>query len=535
MLRWLCLIVFCCMASDGDARGQGTAAVTARFTADGVRAVIQLDRVVTRFEFAPGDVERAEDFQILTPGLRLDGDAVIATRPFRRFEVLVRPLARERDAKYPAYFRVGEGGVLYAPALRAEQSTWRTRLRAPTARGQVRLPSGNVVNIDGFIFVGPSIYVDERDGVAVVAAPDTPSALRERVAGTLAIAMRLFTQRLRAELPTPPTIVLAQGGEGSGFVGDVTPGPFMALRFYGPPADQVSEGNTQWVMRYITHEAFHFWNGSLVRNDENAPSWLHEGGADFAALLGGLETGALDEAGMREALGHALTGCRKGLVSQGDVAMNDLEFLPMGVRYPCGIVIQWAATLNVGRASGGERGFFDVWAAMIDAAEQRPARAFTLTDFYDAAGVDPDAPLPVIRLLTQERGDARWDELVSALRQQGAGIDVAPTPDTRMSTVIFHLLRQACSSGSFGYYEDGATITLDAGDQCGSLAGNPVLTEIEGAPVTAINAEAYAAMQVRCAARRELHVELGDGRAVTVACRSALADAPNAYTVHAWR
>jgi hypothetical protein len=326
-------------------------------------------------------------------------------------------------------------------------------------------------------------------------------------------------------------VVITQAGPGEGFVGDVTPGPFVSLRFYGSPEEQLS--NSYRVTRFVSHEVFHFWNGSLVTNADGTPSWLHEGGADYAALLVGLDSGALDEAGMRGELGDALTHCRQGLEHEHDAGMNDIAFLSMNVRYPCGIVIQWAAALEAQRAAHG--GFFDIWAHMISAARARRQHTFTLADFYEGAGFDANAPPAAIRLLTVEHGAARWPQLTAALEALGADINSASTSDTRREAVIFHLLRQVCTSGPFGFYNEATGIRLNANSTCTLLAENDVLTSIEGANLPAVSEATFAAVQTRCAARQEVRIVLNVNRPVSIPCRADLPAAREAYVINRWR
>ncbi|WP_395645189.1 M1 family aminopeptidase [Terricaulis sp.] len=531
MLRFLVAVLVCGFAFSARAQNLGHATVTGRLTAEGVRAVIELDRGVTRLSFSQADVDRREDIDVLTPGLAWsgEGDVIVAARAFRRVELLVRPAARERDAKYPAFFRVGAGGVLYPPALKPDAG-WSTRLRITTTRGQIRLPAG-APNIDSSLYIGPSAYVTRGAAADLIASPDTPAALREQITANLAVALHVYTTRLHAALPSRPIVVMAQAGDGRGFVGDVTPGPFVSLRFYGSTEDQTNDAYR--VARFVAHEVFHFWNGSLVSNADGAPSWLHEGGADYAALLASMEAGALDDAGMREELGAALTRCRQGLQDEHDAAMNDLTFLSMNVRYPCGIVIQWAASLSAERGGGG--GFFDVWAHMIAAAQARPSRTFTLADFYAGAGVDANAPPAPIRLITAERGAARWDQLPAALDAIGAEVSAEATPATRRVALIFHLLGQVCGNGDRGFYTEPNRIRLQTNSTCTLIADNSILTSVEGGDIVAPSQATYTAVQARCAARQEVRVVLDGDRAVAIPCRTELAPAPHAYVVNRWR
>lgn len=522
--------LFVCTSAVAQER-LGTANVTARLTPDGVRAEVRLSRAVTSFTFDEADVVRDGDFTVLTENLTLSGDTITSDQPFRRFEVLVRPMTQERDAKYPAFFRLGAGGVLYAPALYADQRSWRTRLRIQTARGEAMAPTAGPED-GGSVFIGPRAYITRIDQALVVAPPDAPRGLFEAAFNELRASMEFYTNALGITLPTQPVLVMTGGGEGQGYVGDVTPGPFVSLRFYGAGwADPAPETRAR-LSRFVSHEAFHFWNGALLSSAEGTPSWLHEGGADYAALLSANNAGALDDAGVRDALGEALTRCRDALKAQGDVGINTLEFLSQQVRYPCGIVIQWAADLSVRRASGGELDVLDLWGEILNAGMARTPRAFTLADFTGAQGNEGAAT--AISLLTEQSGEARWVSLPEALRGLGAGISEAPTNTTRRTAALFHLLRQNCPGAqSIGFYTESTGLRLDNVPECGALA-NAVLNSLEGGDPTNVSAETFERVREACAQGSGVEAVVNN-EPVRLACERTLPDPANAYIVTRWR
>jgi hypothetical protein len=535
MMRVLLAAMFWCVAATAFAQQIGDARVTLSLAeGGGVNAAFRLSRGVTEFRFAEADVVRAGDIDVLTPGLSLDGDVISSATPFRRFEVRVRPMSQERDAKYPAFYPVGEGGVLYAPTLRGDQAAWRTYFRFRLADGHVRLPTGDASE-RGSIFIGPRTYVTNTQHGAIVAAPDMPAWAVARASEDFAAALDLFTRRLGVALPARPMIVLAHGGDGAGMVADVTPGPSVGIRVYGASWQAENEFDESRLDDIIPHEAFHFWNGALVANNEDAPTWLHEGGADYAALLSNLETGAIDDARMRQRLGGALSQCRRSLEALGDPAIADIEFLHSGIRYPCGLVLQWATDLHMRGASGGERNVLNAWAETIALARGRESRTYDLADFYAAAGMAETAIAP-IQLLVATRGSQRWPLLVDALRTLGADIEMQPNADTRRFALLFHILNQVCTpvdGESIGFTTNASSVQLDSYSQCGVLAGDPMLNAIEGADPFNVSAETYAAAQAKCAARRDLVLTI-NGSSVAVRCATPLADAPPAYLVTRW-
>jgi len=249
-------------------------------------------------------------------------------------------------------------------------------------------------------------------------------------------------------------------------------------------------------------------------------------------LLSANHAGALDDTGVRDALGEAMTRCRDALKAQGDVAMNTLSFLSQQVRYPCGILIQWAADLSVRRASNGERDVLDVWSDALNAGLARTPRAYALSDFTGAEGNEGvSAP---IALLTEQSGEARWATLTEALRGLGAGIDEAPTNTTRRTAVLFHLLRQNCPGAqSIGFYTESTGLRLDNVAECGALA-NAILNSVEGGDPTNVSAETYDRVRTACASGTGVAAVV-NGAPATLNCARALPAAADAYIATRWR
>jgi hypothetical protein len=522
-----------------DAAAPGRATATVSPAADGIDAEVKLDRPVTRFDFADTDTVREGDFVLLTPGLALKGNSVTAQSPFRAFRLHIRPAARERDAKYPAYFQVGAGGVLYAPALKGDPAAWRTRLAIRTRLGEISTPSSGKLE-DGFVFIGPAALRHEDRDIVVVADPATPAWLVETSRTALAAAVAAYTKALGAPLPRKPLLIVRHRAGGRSFnVGDVTPGGVTSLRFYGDSWLRPDEKAARTIRGFVLHEAFHFWNGGLARHEEQAPTWLHEGGAEYASLLGGLKGGILSQEDVRRRLSEALEHCRFAVRNQGDKGLARMGFLDNRVRYPCGMVLQWAADLQLRRATGGRRTLLDAWADTIRAARARPSRAYSLADFYAAARIADPAAFAPVRLLVDEDGPARWTALPAALNALGADVGQVPTTEGRRAALLFHLLRQNChdlpDNSSFGFYGNAdRTIKLDSPAGCGVLAGDPVLKSIEGGDPFALSSETYEAVRRKCAAKATVIFVTADGRTLSASCAEPLGPEPQAYVVRRW-
>jgi hypothetical protein len=515
----------------------GKAEVTVEVRSDGAHALFLLDRPASRFAFEGEAVVRSDVFEVVTPGLTFSGDAVAAPAPFRRFEIRIRPTAEERDAKYPAFVAIGAGGVLYAPALLGQSSAWRTSIRFTTLPGQLRAPARGEVS-DGMVFVGPASLLTRDGSVDVVADPATPQWLVAEAGDGLASAVRAYTKAMGVAPRRTPLLVLRHFAGGRSFnVGDATPGAVVTLRFHGDAWKTRDPQAAARIRTFIFHEAFHFWNGGIASPAEGTPTWLHEGGADYAALLGTAAPGPAGEDLVARQLAEALNRCRTGLEGAGDKGLSQIGFLTNRIRYPCGMVLQWAVDLSVRRARPGAS-ILDVWAATIGRARASRSKTYGLADFYAAAGIaKPEEFLPAA-LLVDRSGPTRWSELARALNALGAEVEQEVTPAGRRMALLFHVLGQSCTrlakGEGFGFYTETDQIRLQTPSGCGVLAGDPPLRTIEGGDPLVLDPQTYAAVQAKCAAAQPVMFETRDGRKLAAPCAKPLADAPRQFAVRRW-
>lgn len=526
------LVMGCALTASAHPPGRVT--INIAIASDGAHAQFALDRNVEIFNFADADVVRDGVVDVVTPGLSLKNDAVVGSRPFRRFEIRVRPQLREFDAKYPAFTRIGDGGAVYLPVFNPDPARWQARIRTTLRKGQV----GTDGPSQGYFVAASAPYLVRHAGLAIYTEPTTPRWLVETSATELATAIDYFSRSLGIPLPRQPSIIITNADDGSGFVGDVTVGPVTALRFHGPNQTR-TDALVGRIRPFVAHEAFHFWNGGIADYAPDTPSWLHEGGADYAALLAQRASGALTDDDLDQRLGSALERCQAALQKQGDKAMSQIGFLSNEVRYPCGMVIQWAVDLHVRKTSHGARDILSVWGDVVRGAAKTAERRYGLKPFYAAAAIDDPAEFAPITLINDQAGPERWQALSTALMAFGVDVRHAATPDTRRPTLVFHVLAANCkglkNGDSYGFFWDGAVLKLQSPQGCGVLAGDPVIRSIEGGDAAFLSPETYAAVQRKCAAAMPVDFETSDGRHLLARCPSPLEPAPIGYTVKGWR
>lgn len=523
------------------AAGLGTAAIAQdgidiRITPepDGLRAAYSLPRPVERLAFdqkAPivrQDTWRAPDDMELAEGVlrRKDG------KPFQAFEVRITPDTAPRDRIYPALTRVGEGWQVYGPYFRPVDDKSPVVAQVARPRGWVVAPAqvedADRISLDGWTFVGPGGYV-ARGPATVIASPGVDAKLRARIAKAAGGAATFYRRRLGMRLETTPTVVVARVPTfNPGWQGDVG-GAVISLRFFGPDKNAWETGGM--VAKFVDHEFFHLWNDRAARSRdaENEP-WLHEGMAEYAALLAGRDQGQLTDAEIGRELTDRLNGCATSLKPKG--LDGDPPKRGKAV-YDCGVMVQWSADLTARAASGGRRDVFDVWRDLF-AASRAGDGAYDAKDFLTKAGRSTKAEDP-LRLLTAPDVEERWRRLTAALNGLGARIVGVRSADAERTDLLFHLEGLVCHGG-FGFYGGQAKgVKLDTGDRCGPLNGDPMVDAVAGHDVVADAMGARDAAVEICAAKGDVAFSYQGRLVATVPCKTALPPRPLAWTVEAWR
>ena len=502
------------------ALAQQAATIEARSAPGGVAVTWRLAEPTTRVAFLTTAVIR-DTWTMTTPGLTLAGGAVEGAAPFQTFEILITPDKAEVDRIYMSLSKAGEGHVLYGPALTLKDMD--AELTAQLAVGEVAAPTTEAIK--GYLYLGPQEALTRRDGVAVVTSPSAPPALTELLRGGFFAAQKFYGARLGHVLPNEPTLIISTDSPGpTGFRGDVTDTGLISLRFHGemwasPPPDVAVPLGT-----FVWHESFHLWNGNGMKmKDSRAAPWLHEGMAEYGALVAAVSSGVVDEAQARTALNARLRNCRSML--------NDDDYDPVRLRegqaiYDCGVVVQWLADLEERQASSGRRDVLDLWKEMLDAG--RGGDGYGVADFR--ARLRPDSAVAV---LMDGPGAERWAGIEARLTALGVTLENRPDAGDYRRTALWHMARQHCR-GSLGFFENADGLQLDTGERCGVLSGNPRIAAVEDHdPMTEAEAM-FHAVQARCAAASPVRYRTFEGRLIEAECKTevlmptvtAVGDAP---------
>jgi hypothetical protein len=324
MRGFLNMLAAAIVLSAATSAGAATATrVELKPTAKGVEATFTLSSPVTRFTLqeAVEDV-RGDTWHVQTPGVVLAKGAVSRAdgAGFTTFSVLVTPDSRPRDRRYPALTGIGGGWQVYGPYFQAAEGQPPVEASLAPPKGWTTVPAAKAgrVALDGYVYVGPAAHVTSGPAT-FVAGPEAPTILRDGVANAASQATAYYTQRLGVGLKAKPTVMIAMVPSfNPGWQGDTTAGPVASLRFFGPKAGQMDAGDADQAAHFVDHEFFHFWNSRTFRSrDGSKEAWLHEGMAEYAALLASRQAGTTTETKVAQALSDRLTGCANALKAKG--------------------------------------------------------------------------------------------------------------------------------------------------------------------------------------------------------------------------
>jgi hypothetical protein len=513
----------------GVARADGRTRILLIAEPGQLRVRYSLSAGVTRFRLA--NVQQAiqsDTWRIDTAGLKLDkGEVSDPTgTPFKTFDILIRPDSKQRDRIYPALSRIGsQGWLVYAAYLQPQDSS--ADLSVAPRPGWVGLqPEGTRLQTRGYAYYGPEAQVT-RGRVTVIAASDTPAWLSRSIREDADSAIGFYTHRLGVTLRRKPMLIIGyEPDTGVGWRGDTSEG-VVAVRFYSARWLKESEEWRGLVSKFVSHEFFHLWNGQIFAPKENdRDAWLHEGGADYAALMAARASGRLSDTVLRDELGRSFNGCARWLGAKGVVASP-----PQGgsAIYECGMLAQWLADLQTRSVSGGRNDVLDVWAAVFEIAAHQGHR-YGVSDFLLKTW-GRDAPGTLIRRLTEPGDKTRWTDLARAMAPYGVTVEPARSAELDRGALIFHVLRQSCATGSVGFWTEPDHLKLDSAGACGTITGSPLVDSVLGHSLMTDAPGAFDAVAAACLAKAPVVFSYQGKPVGTAKCAKPLGDHPVAWKV----
>ena len=438
---------------------------------------------------------RRDGWSALDSEASLDGASLRASGVRDAFELELPADAEEFDRVYPSVTRVGTASVLYGPALVAKELPDDAEVQATgddvVVPMEARLQSG-------YVFVGDPKLVEPRDGYTLVGGAVVAPWIIKTVSAGAEATLPLFASMFGA-LPNPPIVTVTQDSPGPmGFHGDVTENGFVFLRFHGESWDAFDPRAANQISTFIRHEAFHLWNRNVA---PGTPPWLHEGGAEYAAVVAAVAGGVLSETQALEQVSYRAGRCRAAL---GDRPMSELGGGGSAV-YDCGVTVQWLADLGRRTSSGGKAHVFTLWASLLSEA---PQAGYTLAAFRELAG----------SLAGGFIDGQGWTALAAELRALGVEVETTPDVGEDRSRLLNHLMAVSCGSGRFGFWQEDGFVRLDTAEGCGVLSNKPELTAVESHGLGPDASLAMTAAIARCEKGEPVRVTDRGGKTLEIPC-----------------
>ena len=491
---------------------------------EGITAEYQLRAAVEAFRFNPtADAIRAQSWRVTTSGLMLDAGVVRSASGarFDRFTLLITPDQRAIDRVYPALQRIGESGyLLHTPHLRADTDEVPI-IRAARAAGHVTIAAGKLdpqrLPADRYIYLGPKDYLSERASMSVVSPPRIPAWVRQLSVDTFERVAGEYAQRLAVRLPVKPLLVLSydETQPGASWRGETTPGYTLSLRYTGRQWQTQTAASSSIVETFVGHEAFHFWNAELLSSTVNATQpWLHEGSADYAALL---TAPSLEGKGFTAELEQRLNRCQSSLQER---ALNGPAGTQGSAPYSCGTVLFWAADVATRTGTRGA-GFFELWRELFARARGQ-GNAYEVLDLLAVMAKQSSRAQSTFELLLNDGDASRWMQLVQRLRALGIAIDRDVSEPALREQLLQHLLALNCpGSRRRGFFTRADSLELDSDPVCAALPSGQHITTINGYNVLTQIRSAFDTASRQCALGQS--VALGGGTfAASVPCTQPL-------------
>lgn len=333
--------------------------------------------------------------------------------------------------------------------------------------------------------------------------------------------------------PAGPVGVVVTTSDSRGFRGDVTQGRMMSLRL--PRSNHDKQSPTQ-IQHFLAHEVTHWWNSGVFSSDSKQP-WLHEGHAEWTALLLMRSLNLWSQETAIAQLEDSLNRCVAQRGEKAAATMNT-AFGHGDDPYACGLALLFVAqTMHDQRLQPGHTPSVVARLATL----HQHGRELSVPDF--AAWADGDSPGLMSKLLL-DPGQAFEAGFVELLQVQGLARvqrvqDLAVLPAPMALNVASSLMKTLMASdcgGAIGFWTLSDAFRLDDRLTCQSLRLGGDVVAINTIPLTAQAATAWRALAKVCAVPRPspaptLSVHYRSGPPTIMDCPATLPAMPSGNVI----
>ena len=505
----------------------GSAELFVSLVGDDIIVTITLSRPVTTLRLDQADVIRDDALRLKTPGLTFANDVISSQMPFTRATFRLIEDLSDRDAKYPPYYRIGQGRLIYSKAIYPDQTQWNIKLAPLSLPNQwVRWPQEQLPQ--GYLFIGPAAMIEDHAGARFVfdenVTEEGRAAVRDMVTKSVAFLAEIFG----SSPPATPFIATSLiSAERDSNVGDVTSSAMVALRFFGSARDPSARDALASTRALILHEGVHFWNAGVARFAPTAPQWLHEGGAEYIAALGSYRLGWNKREDLEQRIGDWFDRCATSLSYSNEPALDDLEFLNASLRYSCGPLLHTLIELYLAE-NNADRTITDVWRETVRQAAASDGE-YDLTEFMAAVGDHALLRRPALEAILTTSGGERWELVREEMNRLGVQVERHSSPSLRAQSALMHMIKAQCTDlrpgQGYGFYAAEESYRLDTPEGCGVLSGSPVVKTLEGRLIVHLSTADYSHFQDLCARGHLINFGLTDETVIAVPCTRHLPDA----------
>lgn len=328
--------------------------------------------------------------------------------------------------------------------------------------------------------------------------------------------------------PAGPVGVVVTTSNSPGFRGDVTQGRMMSLRL---PRSGSEQQATRHIQRFIAHEVTHWWNMGVFSSDNSRP-WLHEGHAEWTALL---LMRSLNLWSRDAAVAHLEASIAKCIALRGSKSAASLNtgYGREDDPYACGLALMFAAQLMRDLALPPSEAP-DPLSRL--ATLHSYDKSLTVADFSSWADASSSGPMATLLLDKNQPFEAGFVQLLvkPGLARVDETGDLAAFPPhvaTAVATTIVNALMNADCNGSVGHWRLDDAFRLDGRLNCKSLRLGQDLLAINGVSLTKETAKAWQGFVAACnnsptSILPTLTVQYRSGPPSVIACPAELPPLP---------